>query len=329
MEQRELGKTGVRVSAIGLGCAGMSEGYGTPNDAESLETLSQAVANGVNFLDTSDVYGAGRGEELLGQFLRQQPRNAVVVATKFGLVLRPGAPPVVDNSPDYARTACENSLRRLGVDAIDLYYVHRRNPEVPIEDVVGAMADLVRAGKVRYLGLSEVSPDTLRRAMKVHPIAAVQSEYSLWSRDAEKAMLDVCRELGVTFVAYCPLGRGMLTGKVSSLNGLEATDFRRRLPRFADGALEKNLELVRTLDAFATRYGATHAQIALAWLLCKHPHVVPIPGTKRVRYALENAAATRVQLPPGEISQLDALFAPSAVTGDRYPPPAMRGIEQA
>lgn len=329
MEQRELGRTGVRVSAIGLGCAGMSEGYGTPNDAESLETLSQAVANGVNFLDTSDVYGAGRGEELLGQLLKQQPRNAIVVATKFGLVLRPGAPPVVDNSPDYVRTACENSLRRLGVDAIDLYYVHRRNPEVPIEDVVGAMADLVRAGKVRHLGLSEVSPDTLRRAMKVHPIAAVQSEYSLWSRDAEKAMLDVCREVGVTFVAYCPLGRGMLTGKVSSLNGLEANDFRRRLPRFADGALEKNLELVRTLDAFATRYGATHAQIALAWLLCKHPHVVPIPGTKRVRYALENAAATRVKLPPGEISQLDALFTPSAVTGDRYPPQAMRGIEQA
>ena len=329
MEQRELGKTGVRVSAIGLGCAGMSEGYGTPNDAESLETLSQAVANGVNFFDTSDVYGAGRGEELLGQFLRQQPRNAVVVATKFGLVLRPGAPPVVDNSTDYSRNACENSLRRLGVDTIDLYYVHRRNPEVPIEDVVGAMAELVRAGKVRYLGLSEVSPDTLRRAMKVHPIAAVQSEYSLWSRDAEKAMLEVCRELGVTFVAYCPLGRGMLTGKVSSLNGLEANDFRRRLPRFADGALEKNLELVRTLDAFATRYGATHAQIALAWLLCKHPHVVPIPGTKRVRYALENAAAIRVKLPPGEISQLDALFTPSAVTGDRYPPPAMRGIEAA
>lgn len=328
MEQRELGRTGVRVSAIGLGCAGMSEGYGTPNDAESLETLSQAVANGVNFFDTSDVYGAGRGEELLGQFLKQQPRDAVVVATKFGLVLRPGVPPVVDNSPDYVRTACENSLRRLGVDTIDLYYVHRRNPEVPIEDVVGAMAELVRAGKVRALGLSEVSPDTLRRAMKVHPITAVQSEYSLWSRGAEKTMLDVCQELGVTFVAYCPLGRGMLTGKVNSLNGLEANDFRRRLPRFADGALENNLALVRKLDAFATRYGATHAQIALAWLLCKHPHVVPIPGTKRVRYALENAAATRVKLPPGEISQLDELFMPSAVTGDRYPPPAMRGIEE-
>ena len=329
MEHRELGKTGVRLSAIGLGCAGMSEGYGTPDDAESLETLSQALANGVNFLDTSDVYGAGKGEELLGQFIRRQPRDALVVATKFGLVLRPGAPPRVDNSPDYVRSACENSLRRLGVDAIDLYYVHRRDPEVPIEDVVGAMAELVTAGKVRYLGLSEVSPDTLRRAMKVHPISAVQSEYSLWTRDAEKSMLDACRESGVTFVAYCPLGRGMLTGKVNGLDGLEATDFRRRLPRFANGALEKNLELVRTLDTFATRYSATPAQIALAWLLCKHPHVVPIPGTKRVRNALENAAATRVKLPKGEISELDALFTPSAVTGDRYPPQAMQGIERA
>ena len=326
MEQRSLGKTGRTVSAIGLGCAGMSEGYGTPNDAQSWQTLAAAIENGVNFFDTADIYGSGHNEELLGRFIRDR-RDQVVLATKFGLVRKPGAPPVVDNSPQYAQAACDASLQRLKTDRIDLYYLQRRNAEVPIEDAVGAMADLVRAGKVRYLGLSEVSPETLERACAVHPIAAVQSEYSLWTRGPEARMLDACRKLNVSFVAYCPLGRAFLTGAVRNLDTLEKTDFRQRLPRFQAGALEKNVELLQSLEAFAAQRKASCAQIALSWLLSKHPHVIPIPGSKQPDHVAENAAAASIKLTSREIYELDVLFAPAAVVGDRYPPPAMAGIE--
>jgi aryl-alcohol dehydrogenase-like predicted oxidoreductase len=326
MEQRSLGNTGRAVSAIGLGCASMSEGYGTPHDEQSWQTLSAALESGVNFFDTADVYGDGHNEDLLGKFL-QNRRNRIVLATKFGVVRKPGAPPSIDNSPQYAQSACDASLRRLKVDTIDLYYLQRRNLEVPIEETVGAMADLVRAGKVRYVGLCEVSPETLRRAYAVHPIAAVQSEYSLWTRGPETQMLETCRELNVSFVAYCPLGRAFLTGTVRNLDPLEKTDFRRRLPRFQSGALEKNLELLQALETVAATRNTSCAQIALAWLLGKHPHVIPIPGSKQPQHVTENAAAASIKLSSREISELDALFTSSAVVGDRYPAPAMAGIE--
>lgn len=327
MESRPLGNTTDRVSMIGLGCAGMSGGYGAPDDAQSFATLACAIENGIDFLDTADAYGAGHNEELLGRFLRGCSAR-VSVGTKFGLVGKPGAAgTVIDNSPQYIRSACEASLRRLAVETLDLYYAHRRDRVVPIEDMVGAMAELVREGKVRHLGLCEVRPDTLRRAHAVHPIAAVQSEYSLCTRGAEVEMLDTCRALGVTFVAFCPLGRGFLAGTVGSIDELEETDFRRRMPRFQTDALKKNIELVRALESFAADIGASSGQVALAWILSKHPHVVPIPGVKRPKYVLENTAATRIKLAAKQIEALDRLFDPSAVLGDRYPEAAMAGIE--
>jgi aryl-alcohol dehydrogenase-like predicted oxidoreductase len=327
MDRRSLGNTNDRVSMIGLGCAGMSGGYGAPDDAQSLLTIACAIENGIDFLDTADAYGAGHNEELLGRFLRGCSAR-VRVGTKFGLVGKPGAAgPVIDNSPQYIRSACEASLRRLAVETLDLYYAHRRDRAVPIEDMVGAMAELVREGKVRHLGLCEVRPDTLRRAHAVHPIAAVQSEYSLCTRGAEVEMLDTCRALGVTFVAFCPLGRGFLAGTVGSIDELEETDFRRRMPRFQTDALRKNTELVRALESFAIDIGASSGQVALAWILSKHPHVVPIPGAKRSKYVHENAAATRIKLTANQIETLDRLFDPCAVVGDRYPEAAMVGME--
>lgn len=329
MQYRSLGASNVKISAVGLGCAGMSEGYGTHDDEQSLRTLSAAAERGVNFFDTSDAYGMGHNEELLGRFLKTW-RDPVVIATKFGIVRKQGSPaPFIDNSPEYIRQACEASLRRLGLETIDLFYAHRRNPAVPIEDMVGAMAQLVQAGKVRHLGLSEVQSETLRRAHAVHPIAAIESEYSLWTRDPEAGVLNTCAELGVTFVAYCPLGRAFLTGTLTSTEHLEASDFRRRLPRFQLDAMEKNSRLVRKLQAFAAKRGVTSGQIALAWLLSKHPHVVAIPGTKQPRYATENAAAADITLGSREVLELDALFPPAVATGDRYPAPAMAGIEVA
>jgi aryl-alcohol dehydrogenase-like predicted oxidoreductase len=326
MQQRSLGTTDKRISAIGLGCAGLSEGYGPPDEAQSRLTLSMALERGVTFLDTADVYGLGHNEELLGRFLRER-RHPVVLATKVGLVRKPNQPPAIDNSPDYLRSACEASLRRLGVETLDLYYLQRRDPDVPIEETVGALAQLVQAGKVRYLGLSEVNENTLRRAHAVHPITALQSEYSLWTRGPETGMLEACRSLGVTFVAYCPLGRAFLTGTVSSTDTLDANDFRRRLPRFQGEALKHNWQLLPALKSFASARDAAAGQIALAWLLAKHPHVVPIPGTKQARYMAENAAAADLALSAEEVRELDALFPPSAATGERYPPPAMMGIE--
>ena len=328
MQQRSLGMTGTRIGALGQGCALFSEGYGTPDDSASLQALEAALEAGVTLFDTSDAYGIGHNEELLGRFLRGR-RQRAVIATKVGLVRTVADPrPSISNAPEYIRTACEASLRRLGVETIDLYYLQRRDPAIPLEDVIGSMASLVREGKVRYLGLSEVSASTLQRACSIHPISALQSEYSLWSRGPESAVLETCRALGVTFVAYCPLGRAFLSGGITTTEALEANDFRRRMPRFQAGALEKNLELLPALEKLAAAREASCAQIALAWLLCKYPNVVPIPGTRQPRHVLENAAAAGIALSPAEIQQLDQLFPASAVMGARLPAPAMAGIEE-
>ncbi|WP_119302943.1 aldo/keto reductase [Dongia deserti] len=326
MQHRPLGRSGLSVSALGLGCMGMSEFYGTPNDTESMATLEAAVASGIDFFDTADTYGHGHNEELVGRFLNGK-RDKVILATKFGIVRKPGAyERRVDNSPDYIRSACNASLKRLGTDHIELYYMHRRNPDVSVEESVGAMAELVKQGKVKALGLSEVSVETLRKAHNVHPIAAVQSEYSLWSRDAEQGLLQACAELGVTFVAYSPLGRAFLTGTVGTTEDLPDTDFRRANPRFQAEALQRNNILVAALGEFAAEHRAKPAQIALAWLLNKHPHVVPIPGTKRRTYLGENVAAAEIKLNPTDIAELDRIFAPSEVAGARYTEEGMRGV---
>lgn len=329
MEQRILGAGGPAVSALGLGCMGMSEFYGAADDAASLETLAAAVDLGINFLDTADTYGLGHNERLLGDFLRRGGpalRRQLVVATKFGIVREAGQyERRIDNRPAYIRSACEASLQRLGVDCIDLYYCHRRNPAVPIAETVGAMADLVKAGKVRQIGLSEVSPTTLRQAAAVHPIAAVQSEYSLWSREPEQGMLQACAELGVTFVAYSPLGRAFLTG-VMHTEQLADGDFRKHMPRFVGDAEKLNRQLVDELGRFAAARGLSNAQVALAWLLGK-PQVVPIPGTRRLAYLQQNAAAAGHRLSAGEIAELDAMFAAGRVAGSRYPEAGMAGIE--
>lgn len=326
MQHRPLGRTGQTVSALGLGCMGMSEFYGARDDGESLATLEAALGAGINFFDTADTYGHGHNEELVGRFLKSR-RDQVVLATKFGIVRKPGTyERRVDNSPAYIRSACDASLQRLGVERIDLYYMHRRNSDVPVEESVGAMAELVSQGKVKALGLSEVSVETLRRAHKVHPIAAVQSEYSLWSRDPEQGMLHACAELGVTFVAYSPLGRAFLTGTVSDPDKLPEGDFRKASPRFQAEALERNNRLVAALEKFAAEHKAKPAQIALAWLLGKHPHVVPIPGTKRRTYLAENAAAAEIKLNAADIAELDRMFAPDAVAGARYTEEGMKGV---
>ena len=329
MEQRPLGLTGKQVGAIGHGCALLSEGYGTPDDDESLRTLVAASQAGVSLFDTSDAYGLGHNEQLLGRFLRGR-REQVTLATKVGLVRRPGDPrSTIDNTPHYIRAACDASLRRLGIETIDLYYLQRRDHGVPLAEAIGAMADLVAAGKVRQLGLSEVSAETVRLAFKIHPIAALQSEYSLWTRGPETEVLETCRELGVTFVPYCPLGRAFLTGEITDTASLEANDFRRRMPRFQPGAIEKNRELLPALAEFAAARQASSAQIALAWMLCKHSNVVPIPGTRQPQHVMANAAAANIRLSPAEIAELDALFPSSAVVGARLPAPAMAGMETA
>ncbi len=326
LDHRPLGRSGVTVSAIGLGCMGMSEFYGPSDDNQSLETLAAALDLGITFFDTADMYGVGANERLLGRFLKGR-RDRVVLATKFGNVRGPkGERLGVCGTPDYVKSACDASLDRLGIDTIDLYYQHRVDPNTPIEETVGAMKALVEAGKVRFLGLSECSVETLRRAHKVHPITAVQTEYSLWSREPEQEMLEVCRELGVAFVAYSPLGRSFLTGAVTSPDALASDDFRRANPRFSGEAFAQNHKLVEALADFATAKGATNAQIALAWILNKQGHVIPIPGTRRIKYLTENVAATSIRLTPAEIATLDALFAPAAVAGTRYAAPAMAGL---
>ncbi len=323
MDHRSLGRSGLSASAIGLGCMGMSEFYGPSDDEQSLATLAAALDLGINFFDTADMYGVGHNERLLGRFLKGR-RDRIILATKFGNVRGPNGERLgVSGTPDYVRSACDASLERLGIDTIDLYYQHRVDPKTPIEETVGAMKGLVEAGKVRFLGLSECSVATLRKAHAVHPITAVQIEYSLWSRDPEEEMLAACRELGVAFVAYSPLGRSFLTGAVTSPDTLAADDFRRANPRFSGDALKANLTLVEALKDFAATKGATSAQIALAWILNKQDNVIPIPGTRRLKYLEENVAATRIRLSPEEVATLDALFAPEAVAGTRYPEPAM------
>lgn len=328
MRKRMLGTNGVTVSELGFGCMGMSEFYGHGDDAESLKVLDRALELGVTFYDTADMYGIGHNEELVGKFIAGR-RDKLVIATKFGIV-RDAADPslrTVDNSPAYIRNACEASLRRLRIDTIDLYYIHRKDPNVPIEDSVSTLADLVRAGKIRHIGLSEVSAPTLRRAHAVHPVAALQSEYSLWTRDPEPDVLPTCRELGIGVVAYSPLGRGFLTGRLNSPDDLEQDDFRRRNPRFAEENFRRNMALVSVVEAIAEAHGASSGQIALAWLLSRGPDIVPIPGTKRRKYVEENVGAAGVNLTEDDLRQLDEALPLGAAAGDRYPEEGMRSIQ--
>ncbi|PWC85046.1 aldo/keto reductase [Azospirillum sp. TSO5] len=325
MKQRNIGGI-LAVSEIGLGCMGMSEFYGPTDDAQSLATLERALELGVTHYDTADMYGSGHNESLLARFLTGK-RDRVTIATKFGIVRQPGEyARRVDTSPAYVAQACDASLKRLGVETIDLYYAHRVNPEIPVEETVGAMAELVKAGKVRALGLSEVSAATLRRAHAVHPIAAVQSEYSLWTRDVEAAVLPTCRELGISLVAYAPLGRGMLTGAVSSPDQFAENDFRRIAPRFAGDNFDRNLALVEQVKALAAQKGCTAGQVALAWLLAQGPEILPIPGTKRIKYLEENVGAAAVTLTDAEVKALSDALPPGVAAGDRYTAEGMRGV---
>lgn len=316
---RRLGQVGPSVAALGLGCMGMTEYYGPADEAESIATIGRAIDLGVTLLDTSDAYGPFLNEALVGRAIRGR-RDQVVLATKFGVV-RIDAPPFVQvrADPSYVREACDASLRRLGVDHIDLYYCHRIDPTVPIEETVGAMADLVAAGKVRYLGLSEAAADTLRRAVAVHPIAALQSEWSLWCREIEAEIVPAARELGIGLVPYSPLGRGFLAGHVASLDDLDADDFRRITPRFQGDHFERNLSLVARVKSMSNEKGCTPAQLALAWLLARGDDVVPIPGTKRVSYLEENLDALTVTLTEADLARIDAAFPIGVASGDRYP----------
>lgn len=327
MEMRRLGGSDVEVSAIGLGCMGMSEFYGPADDASSLGTLGRALELGVCHFDTADTYGLGHNESLLGEFAKGR-RDRMVIATKFGIVRRPGEyARRLDTTPAYVRQACEASLARLSVDVIDVYYAHRISRDVPVEETVGAMAELVREGKARAIGLCEVSAATLRKAHAVHPVAAVQSEYSLWTRDPEASILPACRELGVSFVAYSPLGRGMLTGAVGKDTVWAEGDFRRLSPRFQGVNLQANLGLVETVKELAAELGRTPAQVALSWLLARGEDVVPIPGTRSVGRLEENAAAAGMPLSTEHLSLLDAAMPPGAAAGDRYPAEGMKGVD--
>ena len=323
MQRRRLGK--LEVGAIGLGCMSMTPIYGTPSEPEAIATIDRAIELGIDLIDTSDAYGNGANEELVGRALKGK-RDKVVLATKFGNIRLPDGKPGADGRPEYMRQCCEASLKRLGVETIDLYYVHRVDPSVPIEDTVGAMAELVRQGKLRHLGLSEAAPSTLRRAHKTHPIAALQTEYSLWSRDAEDELLGLCQELGIGYVAYSPLGRGFLTATITDLGTLEANDRRRDMPRFQGDNMRHNLALVAHLKELAAAEGCTPAQLALAWVLSRRPFVVPLPGTKRRRWIEENAGAATLKPKAETLSALDRVFQRDAAKGTRYPAPMMQRL---
>jgi aryl-alcohol dehydrogenase-like predicted oxidoreductase len=328
MEKIALGKQGLVVSALGLGCMGMSDFYGTADEGESIATIHRALELGITLIDTADVYGPFKNEELVGKALRDR-RDKVVLATKFGNVRKPdGTWLGVNGKPEYVRQACEGSLRRLGVSHIDLYYQHRVDPNTPIEDTVGAMAELVKQGKVRYLGLSEAGAQTIRRASKVHPITALQSEFSLWTRDPEPEILPTVRDLGIGFVAYSPLGRGFLTGRFRKPEDMATNDFRRSHPRFQGENFTKNRELVERVNAIAKAKGITPGQIALAWVLAKGNDVVPIPGTTKRNHLEENVATLEVKLSSAEIASLEAIMSPGIASGPRYPEQAMRAVNR-
>ena len=327
MEKRTLGQ-GLEVSAMGLGCMGMSDFYGGRDDVEATATIHRALEMGITLFDTADMYGGGRNEERLGH-ARRGRRDQVVIATKFGNVRNPdGTFKGVNGKPEYVRQCCEASLRRLGVDVIDLYYQHRVDPETPIEETVGAMSALVREGKVRWLGLSEAAMATLRRAHAVHPIAALQTEYSLWSRDPEEEILPTVRELGIGFVPYSPLGRGFLTGQIKRTEDLEADDYRRGSPRFQGENFRKNLDLVEEINAIAAEKRCAPSQLALAWVLAQGKDIVPIPGTKRRKYLEENVGALAVELTPADLARIDRAFPRGAASGERYAPKPLLAVNR-